>query len=139
MVKAAFLGLALLLTAPQERPTRFVAMDVYVDSGPHPLAAWQFELACDPAKARIVGVEGGEPAVYRAAPWYDPAALRSGRIVVAAFTAEEGAPAGRVRVARLHLEESMSVEVRPTLSVAAGPGGKRIDAAIEIVRPGGEK
>lgn len=139
MIKAAFVGLALLLSVPQERPTRFVALDVYVDSGPQPLEAWQFELACDPAKARIVGVEGGEPAVYRAAPWHDLAALQSGRIVVAAFTAEEGAPAGRVRVARLHLQEMAPVEYRPVLSVAAGPGGKRIDAAIEIVRPGGEK
>ena len=129
MWKSAFL---LFLVAPQQAPARFVALDVYVDSGEKPLAAWQFELACG---AKIVALEGaaGTP------PYYDPAALQGGRIVVASFTTEPNPPRGRVLVARLHMQETGSVEYAPRLVVAGAPGGARIDARIEIVRNGGKR
>lgn len=114
--------------APQDGPVRFVAVDVFVDSGAHALAAWQFELACG---ARIVGIEGAkEP------PYYDPAALEGGRIVIASFTPDPDPPRGRARVARLHLEERGAVEYVPKLLAAGGPGGARIEARIEAVRTG---
>ncbi len=135
MIRA--LLLALLLGLPQEQG-RFVALDVVIDSGDQALTAWQFELACD-ANAKIVGIEGGEHKVFAEAPHYDRAALQGGRIVIAAFTTEPGAPSGRVRVARLNMYETGAAEYRPKLTVAARPGGDRIDATIEIVRPGGKK
>lgn len=135
MIRA--LLLAALLGLPQEQAS-FVALDVFVDTGGPALAAYQFELACE-ANSKVVGIEGGEPKLFAEAPYYDPAALQGGRIVVAAFTTEPGAPAGRVRVARLMMRETGAADYHPRLTVAARPGGQRIDAKIEIVRPGGKK
>jgi len=120
--------------ASRGEPPRFVALDVYVDTGGKPLAAWQFELA---GAATIVGVEGGE-APFREAPHYDPAALQGGRIVVAAFTLDPNPPGGRVRIARLHMEERGVVDYAPRLIAAGAPGGGRLEAKIEIVRTGGK-
>lgn len=86
---------------------RFEAVDVFVDAGESPLSAYQFDLTT-PARegwqASIVGVEGGEHPAFRKAPYYDPAALHSGRIIIAAYSVDETLPTGRTRVARLHME-----------------------------------
>jgi hypothetical protein len=93
---------------------RFVAVDVFVDSGATPLAAYQVEIrelgaaGGTPApQVRLVGVEGGA-GVYATAPYYDPAALHAealkDRIVIAAFSTGAGLPTGKSRVARLHME-----------------------------------
>jgi len=114
--------------------SRFVAVDVYVEAGDKKLAAWQVEIGTDD-RAAIVGVEGGEPAVYREPPTYDPAALQGGKIVLAAFTTGD-APSGRVRVARLHLMESAKVDLVGRLTAAGAPGGARFDAKVTLVRMG---
>src|SRR5439155_1207563 len=69
---------------------RFRTVAVYVDAGQAPLAAYQVEITVgDTAPtAKIVGVEGGSADAFRAAPYYDPAALQGGRIIIAAFTTE---------------------------------------------------
>ena len=108
----------------------FTAVDVYVDS-PKPLAAWQVEIRTD---ATIVGVEGGEPKAYAEPPFYDPKALRGGRIVLAAFTLEATPPSGRIRVARLHLQERQPSQLTAHEIVAAAPGGARLDAKVDLVR-----
>ena len=113
---------------------RFVAVDVYVEAGDKKLAAWQVEIDTDD-RAAIVGVEGGEPAVYREPPTYDPAALQGGKIVLAAFTKDD-APSGRVRVARLHLKESAKVDLVGKLTAAGAPGGARFDAKVTLERMG---
>jgi hypothetical protein len=113
---------------------RFVAVDVYVEAGDRKLAAWQVEIGTDD-RAAIVGVEGGEPAVYREPPTYDPAALQGGKIVLAAFTKGD-APSGRVRVARLHLMESAKVDLVGKLTAAGAPGGARFDAKVTLERMG---
>lgn len=84
---------------------RFEIVDVFASSA-QPLAAYQFELRAESGDARIVGVEGGEHAAFQTAPYYDPAALRTGRIIIGAFsTANDLPPANaRTRVARVHLE-----------------------------------
>jgi len=57
-------------------------MDIYADTGGKPLAAWQIELECDPAKAKIVGVEsGGQEAPLLRSRGADGA----GRIILANF------------------------------------------------------
>ena len=113
---------------------RFAAVDVYVEAGDRKLAAWQVEIATDD-RAAIVGVEGGEPSVYREPPTYDAKALQGGKIVLAAFTKDE-APTGRVRVARLHLMESATCELDGKMIAAAAPGGARFEAKISLVRMG---
>lgn len=105
-----FVGLPLVRGAGTEDvflpppPVRFVAMDVEMDAGATPLAAYQIEL--NTGTAELVGIEGGEPAPFRDAPFYDPHALRQNRVILAAFTLAPAAqlPHGRTRIARLHLE-----------------------------------
>lgn len=127
------LGLVALLP---EQEGRFVTVEIYAQIDT-PIAAWQVELDCD---AKIVGVEGAsEP------PYYDPAALQGGRIILAQFTipaaTEPSPPAGRVLVARVHLMETGrtgSADYRANLMAAAAPGGERIFPRIDLVRLGGK-
>ena len=84
-----------------------------------------------------MGVEGGA-APFAEPPYHDPAALQGGRIVVAAFTLDPNPPGGRIRIARLHMEERGAVEYAPRLVAAGAPGGGRLEAKIEIVRTGGK-
>jgi hypothetical protein len=129
-MKLLTLVLAAIALIP-EQETRFVAVDLYADTGGRPLVAWQIELDCN---ARIVGVEGsGEKP-----PYYDPAALQGGRIILASFTTEPNPPAGRVLVARVHLQETGKTDYTAKLMAAASPGGARIEPKIEIVRAGGK-
>lgn len=133
----AVAALLLLCAAAQEPSVRFEAYDVYIDPGDRALAAWQFEVASGGGK--IVGVESGEGPFAEEAPYYDPAALQGGRIVVAAFTTEEKIPAGRIRVARLHMQETGRAEYASKVTAAAAAGGARIEAKVEWVRRGGVK
>jgi len=139
MIRLLILALALAALPAQESEVRFTAYDVVLDTGGKPLAAYQFEVSCDPAHGKIVGVEGGAKPHYSEAPYYDPAALQGGRIVLAAFTTEPDAPAGKVLVARLHMQETGPVLLAPKVVVAAPPGGGRIEAKIEISRAGDRK
>lgn len=111
---------------------RFTWVDVYIDSADRGLAAYQFEVT---TAAKIVGVEGGEVPQFKDAPYYDPAALHGGRIIIAALTVDE-APKGRIRVARLHMYETGKPDYASKLMVAAAPGGDKIEARVEIVRGG---
>lgn len=125
-MKLATLVLAALALVP-EQETRFVAVELYADTAGKPLVAWQIELQCD---AKIVGVEGGA--------YYDPAALQGGRIILAQFTTDPNPPAGRVLVARVHLQETGKTDYTAKLMAAASPGGARIEPKIDIVRAGGK-
>ena len=125
------LTLALTVVALlSEQETRFVAVEVYAETGAAPLAAWQIEILTD---AKIVGVEG-----VKETPYYDPAALQGGRIILAQFTTEPNPPAGRVLVARVHLMESGKTDYTAKLMAAASPGGERISPKIDLVRVGGK-
>jgi hypothetical protein len=129
-MKLMTLVLAVIAMIP-EQETRFVAVELYADTDGKPLVAWQIELQCD---AKIVGVEGsGEKP-----PYYDPAALQGGRIILASFTTEPNPPAGRVLVARVHLQETGKTDYTAKLMAAASPGGARIEPRIDVVRVGGK-
>ena len=127
------LALLALLCVPQD--TRFAAYDVVLDAS-QPLAAWQVELTSS-GGARIVGVEGGDAKVWEKPPHHDPAALEGGRIVLGAFTTD-APPPGRVRVARIHVQERGAAEWTSRLVAAAAPGGARVEAKLELVRTGGK-
>jgi len=120
---------------------RFTYVDVHVDSGASPLAAYQVEVACVDPAVKLVGVEGGEARHFAEAPYYDPAALQGGQVVLGAFTVEGDAPAGRQRVARLHYQEPEGPAPRfeAKLVTAAAPGGSRIEVKVELEWNGGTK
>ncbi len=85
---------------------RFRPLDVFIDSGSTPLAAYQVELKVKSGDAKIVGVEGGEHAAYKKPPYYDAKALMGGRIILAAFSTAGDLPTGRHRVLTVHVRES---------------------------------
>lgn len=105
-------GLAAELPAQQpadeESRTRFCAMDIYIDSGSTPLAAYQVEFAATNGVAKIVGIEGGEHAAFRTPPFYDPKAMQHERVIIASFSTRPAAdlPKGKTRVATIHLQVS---------------------------------
>ncbi len=121
---------------------RFAPLHIFLDSGSQPLAAFQFELKAAagkpaPAKAgvKIVGVEGGQHAAFKEAPYYDKAALyKSNRIIIAAFNTGSELPKGRTRIATIHLQIIGDAEpdYELKLTVAADAGAKEIPAKISF-------
>jgi len=135
-----FLSAGFARTPPGAGEMRFRALDVIIDTGGRPLAAWQIEIRGEDGASKIVGVEGGEPAPFAGAPYYDPAALQGGRIIIAAFTTDENPPAGKIRVARLHLAEPGGDQLNYSARIlaAATRGGERIEVRVELNEPGGK-
>ncbi len=115
---------------------RFEAIDVFVDSGKERLAAYQFELASKTEGVEIVGIEGGEHAAFKEPPYYDPKAMNNNRVIIAAFNAGDNLPAGRSRVARIHVQlRGPGVkEYETKLSVSATSDGERIPAKVAIAK-----
>jgi hypothetical protein len=119
---------------------RFRAVNVYVDAGPEPLAAYQIEVTAGDSAARgtelcaeVVGVEGGEHPAFRTAPYYDPAALRGGRIVIGALSTDAELPRGRTRVAVLHMRETRSpCRYEARLIAAASAAAERVPAEVSL-------
>jgi len=138
---AAFSGAEQPNRAPGEprRRFRFEALEVTIDTAGQPLAAYQFELMATRGDVKIVGIEGGGSPAFAAPPYYDPAALQNRRIIIAALATGDDLPAGRTRVARLHMhvEGDAEPDYAIRLHVAAAPGGQRIPAIISIEGKGG--
>jgi len=121
---------------------RFVWLHVNVDSADMPLAAYQFELKATKGDVTIVGVEGGQHAAYKKPPYYDPAVLKKeNRIIIAAFNTGNDLPAGKNRVASIHLmiEGEIEPEYKLDLTVAADPNGKKIKNAKINLEKGNTK
>lgn len=116
-------------TAPS---VRFATVDIYVDSGDQPLAAYQCELTAEQNGVKIVGIEGGEHAAFRDPPYYDPAALMNRRVILAAFNTGADLPKGKSRVARVHVRIAGDAEPQYelTLIAAGAPDGRRIDVKL---------
>lgn len=128
---------------------RFRAVDIFVDSGEVPLAAYQVEIKAGgtPAppgstgKVTLVGVAGGEHAAFKEPPHYDTAALHEDqlkdRIVLAAFNTGAELPKGKTRVAQIQV---MVEGVEPVYSVvvkAAGAAdGTKINATATAAATG---
>jgi len=123
--------------ADQERKAgavRFSWINVYIDSGTRPLAAYQVELVAERGRVTIVSVEGGEHKAFRDPPYYDPAALKNHRVILAAFNTAKELPTGRTRVARVHVRQTgiQALEYAARLQVAASADGKKIDASVTL-------
>jgi hypothetical protein len=114
----------------------FQSVDVFVDSGSSPLAAYQFEFAVTRGSAKIVGIEGGEHTAFAQPPFYDPKAMQQERVVLAAYStnSENKLPKGRTRVATIHLQVSGRGELKfeTKLQTAASSNGVKIKAELSI-------
>lgn len=123
---------------PERQTPRFEALDVYVDSGDRPLAAWQMELVTDTPGIEIAGIEGGEHAAYQKPPYYDARAMRQNRVVLASYDDGDELPTGNSRVARVHVQIAGAglCEYRVKLSAAASADGERIPAEITLEKAG---
>ena len=142
---AAFLSLIILSSfnpavadEAMEGGARFAALQVYVDSESIPLAAWQFELSERNGLMQVVGVENGESAAFRAAPYFDREAVRLGtadRIIVADFSLENDAlPRGKTRIATIHVRLAGAAEpdYELRLTAAGNAAGANIQAEISL-------
>lgn len=114
--------------------SRFAAFDIRIDPHGRPLAAYQFELKDESGLATIVGVEGGEHAALVNPPYYDPAALTGGRIIIASFNTGDALPMTTTRVARVHMQISgnQSPHFEIKLQAAGTTDGTSIQADISI-------
>jgi len=119
-----------------DEDVRFEAIDVFVDSGDAPLAAYQFELKSETPGVEIVGIEGGEHAAFNEPPYYDSRAIQNNRVILAAFSTADELPSGRSRVARIQVQLTGPglKEYRTQLKVSATKEGEKIPAEISIAR-----
>jgi hypothetical protein len=86
---------------------RFAPVEIWLDTADQPLAAYQLEFSpANTGNVKIVGIEGGEPAVFAEPPYYDPASMIRERVIIADFsTAKADAlPRGRFRIATIHVQ-----------------------------------
>ncbi len=115
-------------------PVRFTWLDVYVDSGSVPLAAYQVQIRATAGRVAIVGIEGGEHAAFREPPYYDPAAMQQDRVILGAFNTGRDLPAGVARIARLHLQVTgeQIPEFSVQLDTAAASDGHKITATATV-------
>ena len=116
--------------AREEGPSRFSAVDIYVDSKSAPLAAYQIEFSATNGFAKIVGIEGGDSAAFHEPPFYDPKAIQHERVIIAAFNtaSADKLPSGKTRIATIHLQivGDQAPQFDLKLQVAANPDGNRI-------------
>ncbi len=114
---------------------RFEYIDVYIDSGDAPLAAYQFELTDAAESIKIVGIEGGEHEAFATPPYYDPKALKHDRVIIAALSTAADLPTGRTRVATVHVQVEIDVipEITINLETAGDVQGNEIDAEVSFV------
>lgn len=135
---AWLLAAGLLLAAGTSPAQRYQPVDVFIDSGDQPLAAYQVEVSVD-GDAMIVGVDGGDVPAFAAPPHYDPRALAGGRIIIADLDVGDDLPHGRTRVATLHMRESGAPpRYRATLQAAGGADGRPIPVTVTLVPQPGE-
>ena len=128
----ALASLLLGASAGDSAAQRYQPVDVFVDSGDQPLAAYQIEVTVD-GDAMIVGVEGGDSPAFAPAPHYDPKALAGGRIIIADLDVGSDLPRGRTRVATLHMRESGAPPTyHVVLQAAANADGTPIPATVRL-------
>lgn len=129
---AAILVIFLAAAGFAEDAVHFRTVDIYVNAGGKPLAAYQVEFRAKRGNVKIVGIEGGADAVFKEPPYYDAKAMQQERVIIAAFSTETEAklPKEKTRVASIHVE--VTGEENPdyavTLTVAAGSNGNKISA-----------
>jgi len=106
LVVVALTLAAVRLHAQDAAGVRFSAVDVYIDSGEQPMAAYQLTFTATRGDVKIVGIEGGDHPAFKEAPYYDPLAIQQELAILAAFNTAgvDKLPKGRTRVATVHLQ-----------------------------------
>ncbi len=115
---------------------RFEAFDVFIDSGPEALGAYQVELTTPGGRATLVEVAGGPSAAFDRPPYFDPQALLGGdRVVLGDFYTGPDAPRGRVPVAtvRFSIDGPEAMQIGSRVMVAGNAAGRQINAIVEVV------
>ncbi len=142
LLLTALLTTAALAQRNDDAPAavRFEYIDVYVDSGYAPLAAYQFELTDAAGSIKIVGIEGGEHEAFAIPPYYDPKALKNDRVIIAAFSTAGDLPTGKTLVATVHVQVEVDVipEITINLETAGDVQGNELDAEVSFVYSGEE-
>jgi hypothetical protein len=112
--------------------SRFEAVGVYIDPHGKPLAAYQCELIAEQGDVTLVGIQGGDHPAFSQPPYYDPHALLSHRIILAALSTAANLPAAKTRVATLMVRVSGTLEPKyvARCQVAASADAKPMDAEI---------
>lgn len=114
---------------------RFEAIDIYLDAGETPVAAYQLAIRDPASRIAIVGIEGGEHAAFAQPPYYDPKAMQQDHVILAAYSlaAPADLPSGKTRVATLHVHVSgdQPVQYQATLTTAAAADGTPIPASLQ--------
>ena len=85
------------------------------------------------AATRIVGLEGGDDAAFKAPPFYDPEAMSRNRVIVAAYNTSDALPRGKSRVARIHFQTSGNLEPHIELMVAGSMEGRPVQANVSMM------
>jgi hypothetical protein len=114
---------------------RFAAVDIFLDPNGQPLAAYQLEFFSANGQVKIVSIEGGEHPAFKDAPYYDPKAIQSERVLLAAFSTKSaaGLPTTKTRVATIHVQITGNApEYKSKLNTAASPTGKTITPVMTI-------
>ncbi len=131
---AALLAVTIVCAQDDVQSVRFAAIDVYVQTGDKPLAAYQLDLSAEKGNVTIVGIEGGGSEVFTAPPYYDPAAIQNDRVIIAYFSTAgaDALPRGKVRIATIHVQIVGNVQPKydAKITVAATVDGEPIDAEL---------
>jgi len=138
-MKRAWLILVIFCAAElcgQESATSFRAVDIFVDSGNQPLAAYQLTFRSTNGSIKIVGIEGGEHSAFAEPPYYDPQAMQKDHVIIAAFNTgnTDQLPSGRTRIATIHVgvQTGQSPVYTVQVNAAAGTDGKRISVKVNL-------
>ncbi len=114
----------------------FMHLELLVDTGTTPLAAYQVRIKPKRAAIRFVGVEGGDHDAFRTPPYYDTRALRQGDLILAAFSTNPAPllPTGlrRLAVLHIHVADGQPPEFDLELITAADPDEKTFKPTITI-------
>ena len=126
--------------APDTRDAevRFVPVEVIIDTGDRPLAAYQLTMHATRGDVRIVGIEGGDPgSVFTDPPYYDPRAMQLDHVIIADFSVAPAGdlPRGRIRVATIHVRVvgAEAPAFQAELTAAADDTGAPVDATTSLV------
>ncbi len=111
---------------------RFVAIHLFIDTRDVPLAAYQLSFRATRGDVSIVGIGNGDSAPFNQPPYFDKQAMQHDRVIIGDFSLNESdaLPAGRIRIATIHVRIAGDVEpeYELILDAAATVDGEAIDA-----------
>jgi hypothetical protein len=122
--------------ANRDKLIQFKSIEIWIDSKQQPLAAYQLEFKPSKGDVKIVGIEGGEHAQFAQPPYYDPAAMRQERVIIAAFStaSPQALPNQKTRIATIHVQvtgETNPEFIAKPMAIATVDGAP-IEATIEL-------